>query len=101
MSPSLTVGLRRPGFGRPLKKGEQTYDWYRKTHAHWAARRYGVDPKAVGDRKENVLNVRIDLLRVLHTLPQSERWEKIGLINDPDCVAAEKPDQYGLMIDAA
>jgi hypothetical protein len=36
-------------FGRPLKKGEQTYDWYRKTHADWAAQRYGVDPKAVGD----------------------------------------------------
>ena len=36
-------------FGRPLQKGEQTYDWYRKTHADWAAKRYGVDPKAVGD----------------------------------------------------
>ena len=33
----------------PLKNGEQTYDWYRKTHADWAAKRYGVDPKAVGD----------------------------------------------------
>jgi hypothetical protein len=111
-------------FGRPVKKGEQTYDWYRKTHADWAAKRYGVDPKAVGDgmdtwhwwcgvdnpgfwremakltsKKENVLTARIDLLRMLHTLPRSERWEKIGLINDPDCVAADKPDQYGLMID--
>jgi hypothetical protein len=36
-------------FGRPLNKGEQTYDWYRKTHTDWAAKRYGVDPKAVGD----------------------------------------------------
>jgi len=27
------------------------------------------------------------------------RWEKIGLINDPDCVAADKPDRYGLKID--
>ena len=26
--------------GRPVKDGEQTYDWYRKTHADEAARRY-------------------------------------------------------------
>jgi hypothetical protein len=111
-------------FGRPVKDGEQTYDWYRKTHADEAARRYGVDPAKVGDgmdtwhwwcgvdnpgfwremakltsKKENVLTARIDLLRMLHTVPRSERWEKIGLINDPDCVAADKPDQYGLRID--
>src|SRR6266404_1431860 len=111
-------------FGRPLKDGEHTYDWYRKRHTDWAAKRYGVDPKAVGDgmdtwhwwcgvdnpgywreaakltgKKENALTVRIDLLRMLHSSPRSERWEKIGLINDPDCVAADKPDQYGLRID--
>ena len=36
---------------------------------------------------------------MLHTVPRYKRWEKIGLINDPDCVAADKPDQYGLRID--
>jgi hypothetical protein len=36
-------------FGRPVKDGEQTYDWDRKTHADEAARRYGVDPAKVGD----------------------------------------------------
>ena len=110
-------------FGRPLNDGEQTYNWYRKTHADWAAKRYGVNPKAVGDgmdtwhwwcgvdnpgfwremakltSKKNVVTARIDLLRMLHAVPRSERWEKIGLINDPDCVPAEKPDQYGLRID--
>jgi hypothetical protein len=111
-------------FGRPVTDGEHTYEWYRKTHADWAAKRYGVDPKAVGDgmdtwhwwcgvdnpgywretakltsNKANVLTARIDLLRMLHTVPRSERWEKIGLINDPDCVPADKPDQYGLRID--
>jgi hypothetical protein len=111
-------------FGRPVKNGEQTYDWYRKTHTDWAAKRYGVDPNAVGDgmdtwhwwcgvdnpgfwremakltsKKGAVLGARIDLLRMLHTVPRSERWEKIGLINDPDCVAADKPDRYGLKID--
>jgi hypothetical protein len=112
-------------FGRPVKDGEQTYDWYRKTHADEAARRYGVDPKKVGDgmdtwhwwcgvdnpqfwRKMAVLTggkgptttgAHIDLLRLLHTTPRAERWEKIGLINDPDTVPADKPDQYGLMLD--
>src|SRR5262249_28100679 len=36
-------------FGRPIKDGEQTYAWYRKTHADEAAKRYGVDPWKVGD----------------------------------------------------
>jgi hypothetical protein len=111
-------------FGRPVQDGEQTYDWYRKTHADEAAKRYGVDPKKVGDgmdtwhwwcgvdnpqfwrkmavlsgKSYNVTNVHQDFLRLLHTTPRAERWDKIGLINDPDCVPAEKPDQYGLTID--
>jgi hypothetical protein len=111
-------------FGRPVTDGEQTYDWYRKTHAAEAAKRYGADPKKVGDgmdtwhwwcgvdnpqfwRKMTVLaaknynttGVHGDFLRLLHTTPRSERWDKIGLINDPDCVPAEKPDRYGLMLD--
>ena len=36
-------------FDRPIKDGEQTYAWYRKTHGDEAARRYGVSPDAVGD----------------------------------------------------
>ncbi len=103
-------------FGRPIEDGEHTYDWYRQAHAEAAAKRYGVDPVAVGDGMDtwhwwcgvdnpgfwremakltgstkNVLTARIDLLRMLHTVPRAERWEKIGLINDPDCVPAEKP----------
>ena len=31
--------------------------------------------------------------------PRADRWKKMGLINDPDTVAAEKPDKYGLIID--
>ena len=77
-------------FGRPLEKGERTYDWYRTTHADAAAKRYGVDPAAVGDGmdtwhwwtgidnpgfwrqltilttgKHKLLDVRIDLLQTL------------------------------------
>src|SRR5262245_31462940 len=36
-------------FARPITEGEHTYDWYRKTHADDAAKRYGVSPEAVGD----------------------------------------------------
>src|SRR4026207_2580905 len=36
-------------FDRPIKDGEQTYAWYRKTHAQEAAKRYGVNSDAVGD----------------------------------------------------
>ena len=108
-----------------MEKGEQTYDWYRKTHADEAAKRYGVDPKAVADgmdtwhwwvgvdnpewwRKATVLtggkeysalNVRLDFFRLLQTISRADRWAKMGLINDPDTVPADKPDQYGLMID--
>ena len=112
-------------FGRPVQKDEQTYDWYRKTHADEAAKRYGVDPEAVGDGMDtwhwwvgvdnpgfwrslairtggkagNLLNVHVDLLRMLIQLPRSQRWEVVGLINDPDTVPADKPDKYGLMLD--
>ena len=110
-------------FGRPVEKDERTYDWYRKTHADQAAKRYGVNPEAVGDGmdtwhwwtgidnpgfwrqltmlttgKLKALDVRVDLLRTL-MLPRSKRWELIGLINDPDTVPADKPDRYGLMLD--
>ena len=110
-------------FGRPVEKGEQTYDWYRKTHADEAAKRYGVDPNAVGDgmdtwhwwagvdnpvwwrkastagKEYSALNVRLDFFRLLQTITRADRWATMGLINDPDTVPADKPDQYGLMID--
>lgn len=111
-------------FGPPVKKGEHTYAWYRKTHADAAAQRYGADPAKVGDGmdtwhwwvgvnnpefwrkitvytagKQNVANVRQDFLRMLHVTSRADRWTKMGLINDPDTVPADKPDQYGLKLD--
>ena len=47
----------------------------------------------------NLLGVKVDFLRVLATVPRSKRFELMGLINDPDAVAADKPDRYGLMLD--
>src|SRR5262245_37691676 len=112
-------------FGRPVQPDEHTYEWYRSTHAQEAAARYGLSPDAVGDGMDtwhwwvgvdnpgfwrqvaiasskgagNLLGVKSDFLRLLTTVPRNKRFELIGLINDPDAVAAEKPDQYGLMID--
>jgi hypothetical protein len=112
-------------FGRPVQPGEQTYGWYRKTHAEEAATRYGVDPAKVGDgmdtwhwwcgvdnpefwrkvavlsatKEYSALDARLDFFRMLATTPRAKRWEMIGLINDPDTVPAEKPDKYGLMLD--
>ncbi|MFZ0396907.1 MAG: hypothetical protein WAM06_02530 [Methyloceanibacter sp.] len=111
-------------FDRPITDGEQTYAWYRKTHGDEAAKRYGVDPEAVGDgmdtwhwwvgvdnpgfwrdlsvltsgKGSNPVDARVDFLSVVMQ-PRADRWKKMGLINDPDTVAAEKPDKYGLMID--
>jgi hypothetical protein len=41
----------------------------------------------------------LDSLRLLQATPRAEGWDKLGLINDPDRVPAEKPDHFGLMID--
>jgi cytochrome c5 len=111
-------------FDRPITEGEQTYAWYRKTHGDEAAKRYGVNPDAVGDgmdtwhwwvgvdnpgfwrdlsiltsgKGSNPVDARVDFLSVVMQ-PRADRWKKLGLVNDPDTVAAEKPDKYGLMID--
>jgi hypothetical protein len=122
---STDGGLVHYEFGRPVRPDEQTYDWYRSTHAKEAAARFGVSESDVGDGMDtwhwwvgvdnpqywrqnaiassskagNLLGIKGDLLRVLNSTPRNKRFEMMGLINDPDTVAAEKPDQYGLMID--
>jgi hypothetical protein len=121
---STDGGLVHYEFGRPVRPDEQTYDWYRTTHANEAAARYGVSADAVGDGMDtwhwwvgvdnpgywrqnaiagskayNLLGINGNLLWILTTVPRNKRFEMIGLINDPDTVAAERPDQYGLMID--
>ena len=112
-------------FGRPARADEHTYDWYRRTHAEAASARYGIPADVIGDGMDtwhwwvgvdnpgfwrestkatskspgNLLGVKVDFLRLLLTVPRNKRFELIGLINDPDTVAADKPDRYGLMLD--
>jgi hypothetical protein len=112
-------------FGRPARADEHTYNWYRSTHANAAAARYGVSASDVGDGMDtwhwwvgvdnpeywrestkvantppgNLLGINPDFLKLLHSTPRNKRFELMGLINDPDTVAADKPDQYGLMLD--
>ena len=112
-------------FGRPVRADEHTYNWYRSTHANAAAARYGVSASDVADGMDtwhwwvgvdnpefwrestkvsntapgNLLGVNVDFLKLLHSVPRNKRFEMMGLINDPDTVAADKPDQYGLMLD--
>jgi hypothetical protein len=111
-------------FGRPVKDGEVTYEMYRQEHAEHAQKTMKLPMEAVGDGMDtwhwwvgvdntgfwkdlagltssahNYTNLRLDLLRLLMILPREERFKKLGLINDPDAVAAVKPDQFGLKID--
>ncbi|MBC7658505.1 MAG: hypothetical protein H7249_02230 [Chitinophagaceae bacterium] len=111
-------------FGRPIEVGEHTYSWYRKNHADEASKRLGFDAAAVADGMDtwhwwvgvdnpgfwrdmaklsgshlNKTNLKIDVMRMLLITPRNERFKKLGLINDPDCVAAIKPNQFGLTLD--
>ncbi|RYZ89437.1 MAG: hypothetical protein EOP04_06830, partial [Proteobacteria bacterium] len=111
-------------FGRPISEGEHTYAWYRKTHADEAGKRLGLDPAAIADGMDtwhwwvgvdnvgfwrdmaklsgshlNKTNLHIDFLRMLFTTPRNQRFAKFGLINDPDCVASDKTDEFGLTLD--
>src|SRR5262245_3499039 len=112
--PSVDPGPVKYEFGRPVRQDEHTYDWYRTTHANEAVARYGVSASEVGDgmdtwhwwvgvdnpgywrqnaiaagKASNLLGINGDLLRLLITVPRNKRFELIGLINDPDTVAAE------------
>jgi cytochrome c5 len=48
-----------------------------------------------------VANLPIDvaMLRYVTGTPRAQRFKKLGVINDPGCTAATKPDAYGLNLD--
>jgi hypothetical protein len=44
-------------------------------------------------------NGKIDFLKVVDSRNHDQRFAQLGVMNDPGCKKAEKPDQYGLWID--
>jgi hypothetical protein len=45
------------------------------------------------------LPVDVNLLDYITGTPRDQRFKKLGVINDPGCKKATKPDAYGLMLD--
>jgi hypothetical protein len=41
----------------------------------------------------------VDLLLYAESQPRDKRFQALGTINDPDCRAPERPDEYGLHLD--
>ncbi len=111
-------------FGRPIRPEEMTYNKYRKLHMEQASKKLKLPMEAIGDGMDtwhwwvgvdnpgfwsdltqltsgphNYTHLRLDLLRLLMITPRAERFKKLGIINDPDAVAADHPDQFGLTLD--
>ena len=45
------------------------------------------------------LPIDVAMLRYVTGTPRAQRFQKLGVINDPGCKAAAKPDAYGLNLD--
>jgi cytochrome c5 len=45
------------------------------------------------------LPIDVAMLRYVTSTPRAQRFQKLGVINDPGCKAASKPDAYGLNLD--
>jgi mono/diheme cytochrome c family protein len=111
-------------FGRPIRPDETTYNMYRTKHMEEAAKEMHLSAEAVGDGMDtwhwwvgvdnpgfwedlvnltggakNYTNLRIDFLRMIMMNSREDRFKNMGLINDPDTVASDTPDQFGLKID--
>jgi hypothetical protein len=74
--------------------------WYR-----WTGGDKDAHGNVVGDQELwRLLAVRthgtVDLLQAVDSRYRSERFQRFGVINDPDCSQANAPDQYGLWLDS-
>ncbi len=49
--------------------------------------------------KELQLPINVNLLKYITGTPREQRFAKLGVINDPGCTKATKPDAYGLWLD--
>ncbi len=46
-------------------------------------------------------NVSVDFFRLLDSRHRADRFKDLGLINEPNCVLAKQPDEYGFWLDEA
>lgn len=82
----------------PLQRqGRDT--WYR-----WTGGDIDADGKVVGDQVLwRILAVRshgaVDLLQAVDSRYRGQRFQRFGVMNDPDCTPAHTPDEYGLWLD--
>jgi hypothetical protein len=76
----------------------------RDTWYTWTGGDTDGDGNIVGDQALwRILAVRshgtVDLLQAVDSRYRSQRFQRFGVINDPDCAPATAPDQYGLWLD--
>jgi len=53
----------------------------------------------LGTKLGGKIGVSIEYLRLLDSRERATRFERLGLINEPHCRPATKPDEYGLWLD--
>ena len=85
------------GLSELQREGRDT--WY-----EWTGGDTDAAGNVVGDQALwRILAVRshgaVDLLQAVDSRYRGERFKRFGVINDPDCVAAKGPDEYGLWLD--
>ena len=76
----------------------------RDTWYLWTGGDQDAQGNVVGDQELwRLLAVRshgtVDLLQAVDSRYRDERFQRFGVINDPDCAQANAPDQYGLWLD--
>ena len=85
------------GLTDPQRRGRDT--WY-----FWTGGDKDAQGNVVGDQELwRLLAVQthgtVDLLQAVDSRYRGERFKRFGVMNDPDCTAANVPDQYGLWMD--
>ena len=81
---------RKGGYTARQKKGRDT--WIMWTGGNEKFFRQGTQ---LGDR----VGVSVEYFRLLDSRRRPERFKRLGLINEPNCRQAAKPDKYGLWLD--
>ena len=77
---------------QPHRLGRDT--WIHWTWGNQKFLRFGA--KSLGDQ---LAPVSLDLYRLLDSRQRDSRFSRLGLINEPNCLPAKAPNEYGLWLD--